>query len=95
MKLWDFLECLMLFAAGAMFMMIVSGSIYALGAPRIIIIMALSLLLIVMAVIIGYCAGHRRKDMECLRAYNKGVQKGNSAGYERAKADFKEFLGSD
>ena len=95
MKLWDFLECFMLFAAGAMFTMIVSGSIYALGAPRIIIVIAIALLLIVMAAIIGYCAGRRRKDMECLRAYNKGVQKGNSVGYERAKADIKEFLGTD
>lgn len=95
MKLWDFLECFMLFAAGAMFTMIISGSIYALGAPRIIIVMAVALLLIVMAVIIGYCAGRKRRDMECLRAYNKGVQKGNSAGYARAKADIKKFLGSD
>lgn len=95
MKLWDFLECFMLFAAGAMFTMIVSGSIYALGAPRIIIIMAVALLLVVMAAVIGYCAGRRRKAMECLRAYNKGVQKGNSVGYERAKADIKEFLGTD
>ena len=95
MKLWDYLECFMLFAAGAMFTMIISGSIYALGAPRIIIVIAIALLLIVMAAIIGYCAGRRRKDMECLRAYNKGVQKGNSVGYERAKADIKEFLGTD
>lgn len=94
MKLWDFLECFMLFGAGAMFTMIISGSIYALGAPRIIIVMAVALLLVVMAAVIGYCAGCRRKDMECLRAYNKGVQKGNSVGYERAKADFKEFLGT-
>ncbi len=95
MKLWDFLECFMLFAAGAMFTMIISGSIYALGAPRIIIIMAVALLLVVMAAVIGYCAGRRRKEMECLRAYNKGVRRGNSAGYERAKADIKEFLGTD
>ena len=95
MKLWDFLECFMLFAAGAMFTMIISGSIYALGAPRIIIVIAIALLLIVMAAIIGYCAGRRRKDMECLRAYNKGVQKGNSVGYERAKADIKTFMGID
>lgn len=40
MKLWDFLECFMLFGAGAMFTMIISGSIYALGATRIIIVMA-------------------------------------------------------
>ena len=92
MKLWDFLECFMLFAGGAMFTMIISGSIYALGAPRIIIIMALALLLVVIAAIIGYCAGSRRKEMECLRAYNKGVRKGNSAGYERARADIKEFM---
>lgn len=95
MKLWDFLECFMLFGAGAMFTMIISGSIYALGAPRIIIIMAVALLLVVMAAVIGYCAGRRRKEMECLRAYNKGVRRGNSAGYERAKADIKEFLGTD
>ena len=95
MKLWDFLECFMLFAAGAMFTMIISGSIYALGAPRIIMIMAVALLLVVMAAVIGYCAGRRRKEMECLRAYNKGVRRGNSAGYERAKADIKEFLGTD
>lgn len=95
MKLWDFLECFMLFGAGAMFTMIISGSIYALGAPRIIIVMAVALLLIVMAAIIGYCAGGRRKEMECLRAYNKGVRKGNSAGYERARADIKEFMSMD
>lgn len=95
MKLWDYLECFMLFGAGAMFTMIISGSIYALGAPRIIIVIAVALLLIVMAAIIGYCAGRRRNEPERLRAYNKGVQKGNSAGYERAKADFKEFLGTD
>ena len=95
MKLWDFLECFMLFGAGAMFTMIISGSLYALGAPRIIIIMAVALLLVVMAAVIGYCAGRRRKEMECLRAYNKGVRRGNSAGYERAKADIKEFLGTD
>ena len=52
MKLWDFLECFMLFAGGAMFTMIISGSIYALGAPRIIIIMAVALLLVVMAAVI-------------------------------------------
>lgn len=95
MKLWDYLECFMLFGAGAMFTMIISGSIYALGAPRIIIIMALALLLIVIAAIIGYCAGRRRKEMECLRAYNKGVRRGNSAVYERAKADIKEFMSMD
>ena len=95
MKLWDFLECFMLFGAVAMFTMIISGSLYALGAPRIIIIMAVALLLVVMAAVIGYCAGRRRKEMECLRAYNKGVRRGNSAGYERAKADIKEFLGTD
>ena len=95
MKLWDYLECFMLFAAGAMFTMIISGSIYALGAPRIIIIMALALLLVVIAAIIGYCAGRRRKEMERLRAYNKGVSKGNSAGYERARADTKSFLGKN
>lgn len=95
MKLWDFLEGFMLFAGGVMFTMIVSGSIYALGAPRIIIVIAIALLLVVMAAIIGYGAGRRRKELECLRAYNKGVQKGNSVGYERAKADFKEFLGTD
>ncbi len=95
MKLWDYLECFMLFGAGAMFTMIISGSIYALGAPRIIIIMAIALLLVVMAAVIGYCAGRRRRELECLRAYNKGVQKGNSVGYERAKADIKKFLGTD
>ncbi len=95
MKLWDYLECFMLFGAGAMFTMIISGSIYALGAPRIIIIMALALLLIVIAAIIGYCAGRRRNEMECLRAYNKGVRRGNSAVYERAKADIKEFMSMD
>ena len=95
MKAWNIIEYLIIFAVGAMFTMIVSGSIYALGAPRIIIVIAIALLLIVMAAIIGYCAGRRRKDMECLRAYNKGVQKGNSVGYERAKADIKEFLGTD
>ena len=94
MKLWDYLEYFMLFGAGAMFTMIISGSLYALGAPRIIIVMAVALLLIVMAAIIGYCAGRRRNELERLRAYNKGVQNGNSAGYERAKADFKEFLGT-
>ena len=78
-----------------MFTMIISGSLYALGAPRIIIVMAVALLLIVIAAIIGYCAGGRRKEMECLRAYNKGVRKGNSAGYERARADIKEFMSMD
>ncbi len=78
-----------------MFTMIVSGAIYAPGAPRIIIVIAVALLIVVMAAIIGYCAGRRRRDMECLRAYNKGVQKGNSAGYERAKADIKKFMSMD
>ena len=95
MKAWDIVEYMMIFAAGAMFTMIISGSIYALGAPRIIIVMAVALLLVVMAAIIGYCAGRRRKEMECLRAYNEGVRRGHSAEYERAKADFKKFLGTD
>lgn len=95
MKAWNIIEYLIIFAVGAMFTMIISGSIYALGAPRIIIVIAVALLLVVLAAVIGYCAGRRRKEMECLRAYNKGVQKGNSMGYERAKADIKEFLGTD
>ena len=71
MKLWDFLECFMLFAGGAMFTMIISGSIYALGAPRIIIVIAIALLLIVMAAVIGYCAGRRRNELERLRVYRR------------------------
>lgn len=71
MKAWDIVEYMTIFAAGAMFTMIISGSIYALGAPRIIIVIAIALLLIVMAAVIGYCAGRRRNELERLRVYRR------------------------
>ena len=91
-KIFDFLDFIIIFAAGIMFSMIVSAAIYAIGAPRLIIILALAIIAVIVTAFAGYAAGRRRENTSCRIAYNKGVQRGREIGRAEQKTAVDKFL---
>lgn len=91
-KIFDFLDFIIIFAAGVTFSMVVSAMIYSVGAPRIIIVIALALLVIIAASFSAYALGRRREKMSCQIAYNKGVQHGRRIGRAEQRSEVDKFL---
>lgn len=89
----NFLDFIIIFAAGIMFAMIVSAMIYSIGAPRLIIVTALAMIVVIAASFAAYALGRRREKMSCQIAYNKGVQRGREIGRAEQKTAADKFLG--
>lgn len=90
---FDILEFIIIFAAGVMFSMIISAMIYSIGAPRLIIVIALALIIVIVASFAAYALGRRREKMSCQIAYNKGVQHGRRIGRAEQRSEVDKFLG--
>lgn len=80
MKFWDFFDYIIAFAIGIAFTMFVSCMIYGAGAPKIIVVAAIGIMLCIFAAFIAYCLGRRRAKTETLIAYNKGMERGRTLG---------------
>lgn len=90
---FDILEFIIIFAAGVMFSMIISAMIYSIGAPRLIIVITLALIIVIVASFAAYALGRRREKMSCQIAYNKGVQHGRRIGRAEQRSEVDKFLG--
>ena len=91
-KIFDILDMLLAFTTGVLLTMVVSSMIYALGAPRIILVAAMALVGVALTAITAYTAGRRRENISCKIAYNKGVQRGREIGRAERHSAAEKFL---
>lgn len=80
MKFDSFFDWIISFGAGSLFTLIISSMIYGAGSPRIVIILAVSVLVGFISAFVAYCFGKRRAKTETLVAYNKGMERGRILG---------------
>ncbi len=91
-RTFDFLDFVIIFASGILFSAIISAAIYSLGAPRIIIVMAISLLVTAAAAFSSYKLGRRRSKIEALIAFNKGIERGRTIGRAEIANERQRFI---
>lgn len=80
MRFDGFFDWIISFGAGALFTLCVSSMIYGAGEPRIVIVVAVSMLIGLIGAFIAYSFGKRRAKTETLIAYNKGMERGRTLG---------------
>lgn len=95
MKFDSFFDWIVSFGAGALFTLIVSSMIYGAGSPRIIIIVAISILIGFIGAFVAYCLGKRRAKTETLVAYNKGMERGRRLGRAEIMDEHRRFTEFD
>lgn len=95
MKYDSFFDWIISFGAGSLFTLIVSSMIYGAGYPRIIIIVAISILIGFIGAFVAYCLGKRRAKTETLVAYNKGMERGRLLGRAEITDERQRFIEFD
>lgn len=78
MKSFSVFYCIIAFAVGIFFTLLVSSAIYSLGAPRIIIVIALAMIAVILTAFIAFAFGARRADEMSKVAYWRGVERGRN-----------------
>ena len=63
MKFDSFFDWIISFGAGSLFTLIISSMIYGAGSPRIVIILAISVLVGFIGAFVAYCFGKRRAEI--------------------------------
>lgn len=91
-KIFDILDMLVALGVGTLITTVISTAIYALDAPRLIIVLVLSLITLAIAVLVSYRIGWHRAKTESLIAYNKGVTKGRALGKAEAHGEVQRYL---
>lgn len=95
MKFEEFLDLIIAFALGAAFTLTVNAAIYGIGAPRVIIVAAISAIIGLIGAAIAYCIGKRRVKTESLIAYNRGVERGRTLGRAEIISERQRFAEFD
>lgn len=95
MRFDSFFDWIISFGAGALFTLIVSSMIYGSGAPRIIIVLAIAVLIGFIGAFIAYCLGKRRARSETLIAYNKGMERGRTLGRAEIANEHQRYVEFD
>lgn len=91
-KIFDVLDMLIALGCGAVLALTIASVMFALGAPRIIIILVLALLAVALTALAGYIIGWRRAKTESLIAFNKGMIKGRKLGKAEAHGEIQRFI---
>ncbi len=91
-KAFDFLDLMLALGVGMLITSIISAVIYALGAPHIIMLLALALITTAVVAFVCYRLGMRRSKTESLVAYNKGITRGRAIGKAEARGEVQRYL---
>lgn len=89
-KIFDIFDMLVALGFGSLITTVLSTAIYALDAPRLLIVLVLALITLAIAVLASYKIGWRRAKTENLIAYNKGVTKGRAIGKAEAQGEIQQ-----
>lgn len=91
-KIFDIFDMLVALGFGSLITTVLSTAIYALDAPRLLIVLVLALITLAIAVLVSYKIGWRRAKTENLIAYNKGVTKGRTIGKAEAHGEVQQHF---
>lgn len=91
-KIFDIFDMLVALGFGSLITTVLSTAIYALDAPRLLIVLVLALITLAIAVLVSYKIGWRRAKTESLIAYNKGITRGRAIGKAEAHGEVRQYL---
>lgn len=92
MKIFDYFYYIFAFVLGVVVTMVIYSAIYALGMPKLVLVLAVALLAIVLCGGTGFALGARRAKEMCKIARSEGVSQGIRLGRAERQSEIQNFL---